>query len=115
VIPSSEDKYIEMLIDRRERELVDLREALLIKQAEIERLCLHLAAQKQELERMCQEVGTLTYQGGQREIEIERLRNLLRDARDDVAELAGQQTKQRHIEAYREQLAEIDAAIGAPK
>jgi hypothetical protein len=47
--------------------------------------------------------------------EIERLRELLREARCDVAEIAGQQTKQHRIEAYREQLAAIDAALGVPK
>jgi hypothetical protein len=47
--------------------------------------------------------------------ETERLRELLREARGDVAEIAGQQTKQHRIEAYRDQLAEIDAALGAPK
>jgi chromosome segregation ATPase len=44
--------------------------------------------------------------------EAERLRELLRDARDDVAEIAAQQTKRHRIEEYREQLAAIDEALG---
>jgi predicted nucleic acid-binding Zn-ribbon protein len=58
----------------------------------------------EEIERLRDEEVRLTR-------EVGKLRLLLRDARDDVDEIAGQQTKRHRIEEYREQLAEIDAAL----
>jgi chromosome segregation ATPase len=58
-----------------------------------------------ELERLRDEEVRLTS-------EVGKLRLLLRDARDEVAEIAGQQTKRHRIEEYREQLAAIDEALG---
>ena len=43
--------------------------------------------------------------------EIEKLRALLEDARDDVAECVGRETKPRRVEAYKSQLAAIDKAL----
>src|SRR5512139_4034490 len=54
------------------------------------------------LEGLCQELAD----------EVEKLRGLLREARDDVAECMGQETKPHRIKANKVRLAAIDEAIG---